>query len=69
MSFDVAVNDFPGLGIHGESARGEDEAIGDDGLVHEIGRCGWGLLGGDRGSRHVAIDIEGLVYGQVMLGC
>ena len=55
VSLNIAINDLSGLGIHGESTRGEDEAIGDDGLVHEIGRGGRGLLGGDGCPGHFSI--------------
>lgn len=33
MHFDIAVNDFHGLGVHRNGARNEDEAISFDGLA------------------------------------
>lgn len=62
VSLNIAVNDLAGLRIHGESARSEDKAIGNDGLVHEIGSRGRGLLGGNRSSRHVVTSNIGGVW-------
>lgn len=49
MGLDVAINQLPSLGVHGDSARHEDHAIGDNSLAVDTRERLGGLVGQDGG--------------------
>lgn len=49
VSFDITINQFPSLGVHGHGAGAVDDAVGDDGLGVDTGQGLGGLFGEDGG--------------------
>lgn len=49
VSLDIAVDQFPGFGVHGYGAGAVDDAVGDDGLGVDAWKRLGGLFGEDGG--------------------
>lgn len=47
MSLDIAIDELHGDGVHGDSARHEDHAVGLNGLAVDTGERLGGLVGDD----------------------